>query len=169
MQKIAEANPTGASVSFTGIPQGYNSLRVVLAGRGSAAAASTTVTLSFNGDTTAAHYAYQYAYGTAAIAGAAEDISDPGILAGGVTAASGVAGDQGVIIVDIPNYAGTTYSKAAIVQNIRRETALTGGMFTIMLGGFWISGGTAAINRVDLVLASGNFVAGTTATLYGLP
>jgi fluoride ion exporter CrcB/FEX len=46
---------------------------------------------------------------------------------------------------------------------------ITGGLLMVGIAGFWISGGTAAITRLDLTLGSGNYLTGTTFTLYGLP
>src|SRR6185312_6958729 len=62
-----------------------------------------------------------------------------------------------------PLYAATAFTKLAHVDSVRIDDTTTYSIQQAAL--FWNS--TAAITSIVFSLSSGNFVAGTTATLYG--
>jgi hypothetical protein len=68
--------------------------------------------------------------------------------------------------VEHRRYAATTFHKIAQVAGGHKTGTASGSFSTSTLTGHWRS--TAAITRITLRLAAGNFVTGTTATLYGL-
>lgn len=153
-----------ASVDITSIPATYRHLRLVVIGRGDTAALATNLLLRYNNDS-AANYdwvlsSYQGASGSGSTQAAAQTAARVGTL----LAASATAGDPTLADVFIPAYAGTTFRKvSSTVQNLGNGTNTMGAD---QLSAKWNS--TAAINRITLLPAAGNFAAGTTVTLYGI-
>lgn len=158
---IAEALPDGVtSVSFTSIPATFKSLYIEWMGRSSkAAVVSEGLYVYFNNDTTAANYRRQKGLfiGTGTGIITADDS-----YVGDLPAANATAGMITSAFARIIQYAGTTFHKQIIVNHASRNAATTNeiGMLSVQ----WEN--TAAINRVDFVLAN-NFVDGTVFRLYG--
>ena len=155
-----------ADFDFTAIPATYKHLCLVVYARGDAAGASTILIARFNGDS-GANYDDEYkdvdgTTNSAPVGQVAQTFLQCGEIPGWTAGAS----RAGLYEILIPAYAGTTLFKmlrshggwsdgtAVANQSIRHAT------------GTWRS--TAAINRVQLLPGSGNFVAGSRATLYGL-
>lgn len=154
-----------ANIDMTSIPAGYAGLLLMLYGRGVAALAADGAYLRFNGDT-GANYDFQQINGVAAVAGAAEGIGVTTGQIGGVPGNNAPANVFGSITVFIPHYANTANNKACNSISHLRQSAVSGGLVTGLFGMSWRS--TAAINRLTLILGTGNFAAGTRATLYAL-
>lgn len=152
-----------ASFDITSIPATYNHLRLVLLIRATEAVVQNQVVLRFNGDT-AANYSWQRLYGQAATPAAAETAGDTRALAGWYPAASAAANMAGVVEMLIPHYRTTTFYKS-----FSALSGYGGNAGQIMAGhhaGAWAS--VAVINRITLSPASGNWVAGSRCTLYGV-
>lgn len=159
-----------ASVDFTSIPSTYESLRVIYTAKGSASGGMIwpTAYLRFNADT-GSNYGWQSHHSQGG-SGGLNDHSIAAVTAisigyivdssAGVTA--GFAADG---VIDVPSYCRTTFTKKALglwtAKYSLGETGQTGEW-----AGVWNN--TAAINRLTFFLSSGNFVAGSVFTLYGI-
>lgn len=155
-----------ASIDVTGIIDDYAHLRLVLYARGDTAALSTTVGLRFNNDS-AGNYDQQY-YTMRTTPANVVTAAHTSIVCAVIPAASGTSGAVGVSEIVIPNYAGATLRKAISWKGWAKETAdgTTSGYGGVVGGGEWRS--TAAVTRVTLTPAAGNFLAGTRLTIYGM-
>ncbi len=159
---IASASPSGTGVvTFSSIPAAYNHLRVILVGRGTQSATVSTVNLTLNNDG-GANYNFNR---TGTINGTTEtntsSVAQTAMGIGDVVAASSAANYASAIDFLIPMYAATTFNKAVYATEYTPEVNRVN-----MWIGIWAS--TAAVNRIDLTLGSGNYVAGTLVQLYGV-
>lgn len=153
-----------ATIDITGIPTSYAHLRVVLDGRSDLASNVNTVSVRLNNDT-AANYDYEFLTGTGAAASSSETFAATGVFFLTLPAATATAGTSGQGVLEIPNYAGTTFNKSLLITCGSKQSTATGDMNARRIQGFWRS--TAAVNRVTLYFAAGgNFVTGTRATAY---
>lgn len=153
-----------ASFDFTSIPATYKHLRLVLYLRGSAAATEVVAKLRFNNDS-GTNYDWQKHYAAGSSGGAGETMSDNEIELADATAGSSPAGAVSVLDILIPNYAEETLQKAVTYHAFNPRNG-AGTEYVFHGGGIWKS--TAAINRVTVLPGSGNWVAGSRATLYGM-
>jgi hypothetical protein len=150
------------TISFPTIPATYRDLELIISGRASAAAGLVTVRLQFNGDTGANYDNANTNRFSSDVFRGATFISLQSLS--GSTAPTGVASSMEVFI---PNYRGTVFQKTAVMASATKTGVSSDGEIVGFIGGgcFWRS--TAAINAILLSLASGNFVDGSVATLYG--
>lgn len=164
---IAESilSSSAGSIDFTSIPQTYRSLAVCISGRTDGA---TSFSVRLNNDAGGGNYTYELV-GTSGL-GALQTFESTGtssMLVGSVSSPSAVANGVGGYWIVFPNYANSTLSKGMIAVGGFRGASGSGGT-TVNIGfGHWVS--QSAITRITFILTSGNFVAGTGATLYGLP
>lgn len=167
LTQIAQSVAGGSSgvISFTTISGGFSTLQLQCFGRSSTSAAVTNVLVTFNSDTTSGHYHYQYAFWNNTTPTSANVTNGTNMLLANVPAATATTNAAGSFAFNIPGYAGTTFFK---------QITDTGNYFNsgspnpeyFVGGGEWQS--TAAVTRIDLTLAAGNWVSGSTCTLYGM-
>jgi hypothetical protein len=163
---ISSQTPSGTGVvTFSSIPATFVDLRIVVRGRGTQSAVNTQISLTLNNDT-GANYDYQYLRGQNSTASAAAGVAQTAVQGGQVPAATAPADVAGTSEIRISNYANTTFQKDGYVLWNLKQSNAGSGLFINPIGFWWRS--TAAVNRVDLTLASGNYVAGTTVSLYGI-
>jgi hypothetical protein len=145
-----------ASITFSSIPGTYTDLRLVLTEFSSNTA---TTRLRFNGDS-GANYASISLYGTGTAVGTVKQGSDTGIwldyYSGGSTTIPLLQ------IADIFSYTGST--KKTILVNGNADKNGSGAVERI--AGLWSN--TAVITSITAARDSGNYNAGTIATLYGI-
>jgi hypothetical protein len=155
-----------ASVVFSSIDQNFRHLRLVVQARGDTAATNVGLLLRFNGDT-GANYDRQFFQASGSSSASSESIAGTSIeiAAGLLPANTAPASSFGQVIVDIAYYAGANH-KTVTVQGATKVNTTTGNFVNSYTAGWWRS--TAAITSVTLLTASGNLVAGTVTTLYGL-
>ena len=148
-----------ASISFTGIPAGYEHLALEM--MNVSAAGNNEVGIQFNGDT-AANYDWVRFYGNGTTAN-----SDGGAASTSGKLASVGAASPGFVVLSakIPGYARTVLQKAVIATGTRLDAG-TGIPLAMNYSARWRS--TAAINRIDLLALVNNFDVGTSATLYAM-
>jgi hypothetical protein len=156
---------SAANVDVTSITGTYAHLLVAVYARGDTAATSSVYNMQFNGDT-AANYDSQRVLGTAATAQAIEAFAGTSAIAGVMPANTAGANLFNAGLMFIPHYAGSANNKLALSVSSVKLAATTGNLATYLIGGFWRS--SAAITRVTLIPAAGNFVAGTRVTVYGM-
>lgn len=166
LTKLAEnvlASAVG-TVTFSGISGSYRNLIL----RITAAASVNTnpaLTLQFNGDT-AAHYDWTFAYTEGNGAGSGSDgFAATSMSWGSPIPSNSISNQPGIVSILITNYAATVFNKVVLGQWMREDSSVTSGIFVGTITGTWKS--TAAITSIVLALASGNFVVGSTFSLYG--
>lgn len=121
--------------------------------------------MRLNGDA-GANYDYQQLQGQAAGVFASETFGGTAIFAGVMPAVAATANCFNAGFSFIPNYANSANNKAGFTVSFNKFGTSTNQMQVNLTGGFWRS--NAAINRITLIPNSGNFVAGTRVTLYGM-
>lgn len=159
-----------ATVDFSSIPATFRGLRVELSARGDHPASITDFLCRFNNVTTVTQYhtvgSYVTAVGLTQVEWAG---SLSGVVLGTLPAASATqANEFGGYVFSIPDYAGTTGLKNLICAGGARWGGAGGGsQRRYALHGTWDN--TAAVDRLTLFPANGNFAAGSRFTLYGTP
>jgi len=153
------------TIDFTSIPSTYNHLKIVFVGRSTEATTWNYAFGRFNNDS-GNNYYNQYA--TLTGDGASSNVEglaqDKGRV-GNVPAGSATAGHAGTSEILIPFYKDTTFKKTLQFYSFAGQKLTSGGP-KVSHGGFLWNDATA-ISRVTLVLASGNYLEGTHAILYG--
>jgi hypothetical protein len=161
---LATATPSGTgTVSFTSISGSYKKITIEWVARSTQAATHENMVIAFNTDTTDANYRYTrvYAYGPGTTGGSGGD----GRVVCEVPGSSAPNNSPSAGQMDIDLYAATTFNKVANHVNAYRRDDSAIYMLTEKGSLEWEN--TAAITRIDLVLAAGNFVAGSEFRLYG--
>lgn len=155
-----------ASIDFTSISGSYKDLYLTFQIRSARSGQNEDpLLLRFNGDS-GGNYDSQFMRGNNTTATAGQALSGSSISLGSVSAATAPAGSASSGVIEVPNYAGSTFHKNALTRIMgRRDTANTDIMYYQYFG-IWKS--TAAITQVSLIGANANLLAGSTATLYGL-
>jgi hypothetical protein len=155
-----------ANVDFTSIATTWRDLRVVVRGRGDKSATFAEVRAQFNGDT-GSNYDYVRQLGNGATAPNSESAAASAyISAGWVIAATGPSSAPGYTDFTIFDYRGTTFHKAVEIRAGVKIGAATTDFYDGSASAWWRS--TAAINQVTVYPDSGNFIAGTVVSLYGI-
>jgi hypothetical protein len=150
-----------ATIDFTAIPATYKHLRLIADLRGTVAGVNGTDALvRFNGDT-AANYDYRRVMDGVEGESGAPIASPPLVL---IPGAGNLAGLFGYFDADVVDYANTARNKVAKFSGGWQQSAVFGNMRWGMV--HWRS--AAAINRITLLPASGNFLAGSRVSLYGI-
>ena len=167
--KIADSllGAAASEIDFTGIPGTYSHLLVVLFLRSDAAVTVTSAGLRFNNDADPSHYFRQLLRGNDAAASAADVLGVEGslnvaLLPGANAGGSAFAGSW----IFIPNYTTAVYKVLAALSNADLGIG-AGGLYADVGSGSWRA--TAAINRITVLPAAGNFVASSRASVYALP
>lgn len=156
---------TAATVDVTSISAAYAHLLITIYARGDFAGANVNTSIRFNGDS-GANYDAQLLAGTAATPSAAEAFGQTSAVVLNTPAATAPANLFSSAEIFIPNYAGSTNNKQTVsFDGVKLGTA-TGNLQVILRSAAWRS--NAAINRITLLPASGNFVAGTRVTIYAM-
>lgn len=153
------------SISFTSIASTYESLLLIVNGRFANAVATGALSLRFNNDSGANYDASVIRVANTTVSG----LNDPGatqMYIGRLPGSSATADLPGVLQIMIPGYARTVFKKALFSQSEQINTEAAAGMQTEWVSGVWRS--TAAINRVDIGFGTGDMVASSVATLYGI-
>ncbi len=166
---ITESTPSSTGVvTFSSIPATYRDLRVVVRGASTVSATNTDVRITFNNDTSSIYD--QQLLSTTGVsnnaASATPTAAAANISIGNISGATAASGNGGIVEATVYDYRGTTFHKAVWFNGATKTADATTGLFPRYGPGFWRS--TTAINRVDVTLASGNFVAGSVVSLYGV-
>lgn len=167
MVQLYDNTASGAIASWdvsTGL-SGYNHLKIVLLARGDTAATSVAVQLRLNNDS-AANYASQVMRGVAAGVTAGETNSATSMQIATVSAATATASHPGTYDITIAHYGGTTFFKHVHSHGGWSQALTTSTRASETNEGVWAS--TSAITRITLFPASGNFIAGSRLSIYGI-
>ncbi len=167
-QRLAQVilGAAAANIDFNGISGSYTNLVLELLLRGDTVASSVSVALIFNNDG-GANYDDQYVVAAAAVMTAAEVFATTAIPIGSMAAANAAVGLFTQYTFKVNGYSSAVAQKVAQTTVSRKLGVASGDLSTITRASFWRS--TAAITRITLTPAAGNFGIGTQATLYGMP
>jgi hypothetical protein len=153
-----------ATVTFSGIPNTYKHLQLRIFGRGDRAAGGVSVNMQFNGDTNTANYYSHYieGNGSTAYAGAAANV----IYIYDLAAASSTTSVFGAQVIDILDYANVYKFKTVRgLSGWDNNSASPAGQIAFQ-SGLWSN--TAAITSISMSPFSGNFIANSRFSLYGI-
>lgn len=161
-------NGTSGYITFNNIPQTYTHLYIIGQGKSNAAAILETLfSIQFN-TVVGASYEFQLMKGQNATASASSSVGATGIYFGYIPAGTSVAKHAAIIEILIPNYTNTDFNKQTLSRELHMpNTTLADFSLSIGAGQINISG-TNAITRIDLIAQSGNWINGSTFTLYGM-
>jgi hypothetical protein len=163
-EKIATTTlgTAAANITFSSISSAYTDLRLVLVARSSRIDNTDPIYVRFNNDT-GTNYSYTFIFGDGSSVTSARNTSSDFMQIGEMPAANATANVFNFCSMDIFSYAGSTNKTSLSTQS--RDVNGTGRVDARVH--LWRS--TSAINEVKLTSGSAsNFVAGTTATLYGI-
>lgn len=149
-----------ASVSFSSISSSYTDL--VLVCNFGADSASRLAYVRFNNDS-GANYSNTYVTGNGSSATSARNGNTNQLYLDGASYLS--TSLTGNAICQIQNYANTTTYKTMLTRynDAGGESLASAGLWRGSTGS-----ATQAINRVDVLISAGNFLSGSTFTLYGI-
>lgn len=157
----ATAPSAQAALEFTGIVGTYTDLLLTLSIRGSATGTADELLLTFNNN--GSSYSSRELLGNGASLSsnaASSQAFFPRIWAPLSSATSDTFSSGSIYI---PNYSGAT-NKAIISDTASENNATTS--YLSFMAGLWAN--TSAITSIKVNFGSGNVVAGSTATLYGI-
>jgi hypothetical protein len=162
-QKIATVTvgaAGAANIDFTGIPQTFTDLKVVLSARSSVSNWADNIRVAINGSSS--NFTRRSIYAESGTAGS--EVGTIGNLVGLLPGTTSTANTFGILDIYIPNYT-VTANKTFWVDSTSENNSSTSGMWIV--AGLWSS--TSAITQLTLTNNStSNFLQYSTATLYGI-
>jgi hypothetical protein len=154
-----------ASWDVQGISQAYNHLMLIVLARMDAVVSDQAGRLRFNGDTGANYDSERFvAFGATQSTG--ESLAATGASFGWFTGSSADANYASYEDLIIPHYTGTVFNKTFVGKNSSPQTTASGLTQAGIHSGLWRN--TAAINRITVYPLTGNWIAGSRLTIYGL-
>jgi hypothetical protein len=157
-----ELSSTVSSITFTNIPQtGYTDLKIVINARCDYAAVVLGLVHRFNGDTTAGNYTGARIYGSGG--GQSYDTDGGCGFLPGTSATSNAWGNTQIII---PSYNVSGITKTISIESQQESNATGNNAYMTLQGSKW--SGTSAITTMQIYSSGGNFIAGSTFSLYGV-
>ena len=165
--KIADTTLGSAAsqIVFSAIPQNFAHLMLVVYLRGDVGSALSSANLRANADATA-DYDFQGLRANGATIIGYESIGATSTIVGDIPGGLAGAGIFGAAHILVPHYAGAVNGKSFESVSSAKVGVASGNIYTSTLAGFWR--GVSNITTLTLIPASGNFVTGSRATLYGL-
>ena len=151
----------GATFTISSIPGTYNSILIDIDGQTSSGS-DQVFACDFNGDT-ASHYKWNYFLSNSAANSQGGSNSDTAIHAGTLASSSGTS-QSSQYELKVLNYAGTTFYKS--MSSVPANYNNAGNPAIQIFDGVWSE--TTAVTSISCTLGGGNFVAGTTLSIYGL-
>jgi hypothetical protein len=150
-----------ANIDFTGIAGTFTDLMFSIKIRGAVVAAGTQMSLTLNGDG-GANYTYVRVDQSASATTPGGTTGTSVLFTDNVPAASTTAGHFWIGEMWLPGYSSTVWRK----QGLLYGSALVAALLTNTGSFQWAN--TAAITRVTFTPASGNWLAGSAISLYGI-
>ena len=159
-RQLADLTLTGSqsSIDFTSLPATFAHLMIRVLARGDTAATTVGMNVRFNGDTSTNYDDGSQSIGSSQTSG----------FVGNISGANAQANSFGSYSLWIPHYAQATSFKNLISLGFHATASGGGNIVNWSQGVIWKLA-PVAINEVTLLPGSGNFVAGSRASIYGLP
>jgi hypothetical protein len=156
-----------ASVTFSSIPQTYRTLELHVMARSDTAADFASTRLRFNSDS-GTNYDSQHTGATGSSSSFFEQLSQTVGDIGECSAANNLSSQASMMVVKIPFYRQTTFWKEYISNHILSYQN-SGGQASRLKSAQWTGRwrSTAAITSVQILPSAGNFITGSSFTLYG--
>jgi len=156
-----------ATIDFPNVPNSYFGLAIRYIARTDGAVASGRLQLTFNGDTGANYHGTLATRTGITFANVqtnhAINSIPIGMIPGSLAPQTYTAGAG---LIEIPGYASTTFATLVTSKGaIEADNTLDAQLFDVLGAGEWNT--LAAVTDVTLQPATGNFVAGSRAVLYG--
>jgi hypothetical protein len=163
IQTVTVGSGGASSATFSSIPSNYTHLQIRIMGRTNRAATMDAVQLRFNSDTGTNYVEHGlYGTGTSQFVGSYASTGATGSYTYRIAGANATSGIQGVIIVDILDYANT--NKYKTLRSLG-GCDLNGGGEIYFNSGLWLN--TSAINNIVLT-PIGAFQQYSSIALYGI-
>jgi hypothetical protein len=157
---IATVSTSAASYTFSSIPSTYTDLVLIGSLRSDKTTAnSDTLFVQYNGDT-GTNYSTIRMQGNGSTATAAKQTNTAQIALPEISSNGDTSNIFTPVIHNVMNYSNSSTYKTSI----SRTNAVS--VFVIAVAGLWRS--TSAITSITIFPAGGNFVSGSTLTLYGI-
>lgn len=162
-----EGDGSSATIDFTAIPATYDHLLIQGVGRLANAAVTANLQVILNNDA-GANYNDNNIKGNNNVLSGDENQTQNEIFIGQICAATATANRFSSSKIWIPYYKETDFFKALVYKGLTIPNDAVAATWENILGsGNWLS--AVAINRVTLLnSAGGNFVTGTSYSLYGI-
>jgi hypothetical protein len=156
--------PSGglASITFAGIPTGYQHLQIRITARGTTATTWLQHNMTINGISTG-YYAMHEIYGDGATAGGNADAATGYMSLGLYPGANQLANAYGATIVDLLDYNNTNKNKVA---RTLWGTDLNGSGFMDFRSSLFMN--TSVINTLTITASSNNYTQNSSFALYGV-
>lgn len=151
------ASPAG-SITFSSIPGTYTDLRLVLVHLGNITANGSNPYLWINVDS-GTNYSQTYIQGNGTTALSSRAPNNPQIDFNGSSSSTSI---PVMTTIDFFSYSGSTNKTLLYTSSADKNGS---GVVTRAVG-LWRN--TSAITTIQLIMPTGSFAAGTTATLYGI-
>lgn len=166
MSLIASAilGVAAATIDLTSIPAGFSLLNILLITQ-TDNASNQNLLITFNGDS-GNNYDCEQSNANASSPTATESSNAAASLNIGAVAPSNATGCTLSTTISLPWYSATTFHKTLVASGTLTLGTATTNYWLRSASGRWRS--TAAINRITLTLAAGNFIAGTQWAMYGV-
>jgi hypothetical protein len=165
MTLIEEQNPSSTGVVTFSSLGAYTHLKILYSARGTEVATATSINLTFNSDTGSNYDAQRSVFSTTT--SLADQVAQASAIIANISAANAPASYATGGEITVHNYRGTTFFKQAFCAQAGALVAQsTTNINTRLFSAWWRS--TAAITSITLTLASGNYVAGSKFSLYGM-
>lgn len=164
MQAIYSQTASGSSstLTFNNIPQTYTDLKLMCSPRSSIAGYYDNLLLQFNGSTSG--YSMTRTFGDGVGNRYSDRFSGQNfIYCGEVNGNTATTNGFGIMDIVIPNYRSNLFKQISTLNvNERDNTAA----YTGFKAGMWQ--GNAPVTSISLLAAGGNWMSGSTFTLYGI-
>ena len=151
-----------ATVSFSSIPQTYKHLQVRMVARNSSAASQQNLAMQFN-NTGGTAYASHRLFGDGGSVYSQATTSTFYSVFGFIGANSQTSNIFTPAVIDVLDYASTTKNKT-----IRGLSGFTGNLSSRVVLGSGLFADLTAVTRLDLAMNTGDFMAGSRFSLYGI-
>ena len=159
------ASGSSNTLSLVSIPSTFTHLQVRLFGRSSNASATTTYAIQLNSDG-GSNYAWHFLGGDGSgSAQSSAGATQTSMNFQNIVANSATTGIFSASIIDILDYTSTVKNKTVRALN---GFDANGSGNVYLNSGLWFNSSIAAINRIDLILATGNWLSGSRVDLYGI-
>lgn len=167
IQVIGPLSAAQSTLTFSSIPStGFRNLVIKYQLRGATSATGTGILFTFNNDS-GSNYDIDYiVHSNNSWATGGEIFGNTSLYAGDMPAATAPSGAAAIGVININNYAATTFRKQCFVaQGVEKVNDATTGFRGWQVVGEWRN--TAAINTISFTATSGNFDVGSYICLYG--